>query len=556
MASSDVTTHNVNASQDNDLIPALSVKSTAISTENNLPLNEKLHTECLVPTCRTEDIGAVAASGVDTALCAQTVPDINHDDPVTKPEAEALSDILKPSITPDDPVSDFVSDAVPLIESVVEPAVEAATDTSAENVVSIPEPSKDLEISEQSTVASAIPTVEVVTDSIEPAVDTVTEPELELEPKKESLPFATPDDEFSSNIIPQPPVHTDISVDELTDCFKAASISSATPAKNEPVPITNENVKEEAKGDKEEEIPLPKGSYTIDWDNIDEFSDPSNPFGTNKQVVAETKSSNLTNNKLEVAQTPVANEKDVADQVLPAPEQVIAVLPDAIPTNNLDTVIKAEESTVAAESKSDISAVTGVPECDQPAVSEGISAKKVDEIIKTESAVAPESKSDISLVTAVPESAESAVCEEPVAVDTVKPEPEAGVLEEAVCPVQATPDTMEEDLPLPPKASYTIDWDNFDENTNPFESKKAMSNSPPGSPKIKPQNDPFKSSSKVALSPPGSPKLNSKTNVETNISVEQTADKVDNNNVNNASNNNNQTQANSSAPKTKKGSPK
>ena len=65
-----------------------------------------------------------------------------------------------------------------------------------------------------------------------------------------------------------------------------------------------------------------------------------------------------------------------------------------------------------------------------------------------------------------------------------------------------------------PQASYNIDWDSLDENTNPFQSKVRLGNSPPvGGSKMK--NDllpdesanPFKSSRKLAQSPPASPKL-------------------------------------------------
>jgi cell division septation protein DedD len=40
--------------------------------------------------------------------------------------------------------------------------------------------------------------------------------------------------------------------------------------------------------------------------------------------------------------------------------------------------------------------------------------------------------------------------------------------------------SVEKDLPLPPKGAYSVDFDKFDDtNFNPFETKKAMQNSPP-----------------------------------------------------------------------------
>lgn len=65
----------------------------------------------------------------------------------------------------------------------------------------------------------------------------------------------------------------------------------------------------------------------------------------------------------------------------------------------------------------------------------------------------------------------------------------------------------EPESPIPiPKASYAIDWDNFDENTNPFQSRNRLGSSPPrdGIGKTIPGEDfnPFKPSRKLAQSPP------------------------------------------------------
>ena len=52
--------------------------------------------------------------------------------------------------------------------------------------------------------------------------------------------------------------------------------------------------------------------------------------------------------------------------------------------------------------------------------------------------------------------------------------------EQAVSPAEPAPTAQqEEELPLPSKGAYTVDLDKFDDpNFNPFESKKAMRNSP------------------------------------------------------------------------------
>ena len=74
--------------------------------------------------------------------------------------------------------------------------------------------------------------------------------------------------------------------------------------------------------------------------------------------------------------------------------------------------------------------------------------------------------------------------------------------------------TCESPIPIP-KASYAIDWDNFDENVNPFQPRVKISSSPPTSDGIKTkvvpsdqEINPFKPSRKLAQSPPpgGSPK--------------------------------------------------
>lgn len=47
-------------------------------------------------------------------------------------------------------------------------------------------------------------------------------------------------------------------------------------------------------------------------------------------------------------------------------------------------------------------------------------------------------------------------------------------------PMDVSAMSVEEDLPLPTKGAYSVDFDKFDDpNFNPFETKKAMKNSPP-----------------------------------------------------------------------------
>lgn len=57
-----------------------------------------------------------------------------------------------------------------------------------------------------------------------------------------------------------------------------------------------------------------------------------------------------------------------------------------------------------------------------------------------------------------------------------------------------------------PKANYAIDWDNFDENTNPFQSRSKLGSSPPHDSGMKATPDeefnPFKPRRKLAQSPP------------------------------------------------------
>lgn len=58
-----------------------------------------------------------------------------------------------------------------------------------------------------------------------------------------------------------------------------------------------------------------------------------------------------------------------------------------------------------------------------------------------------------------------------------------------------------------PKANYAIDWDKFDENTNPFQSRSKLGSSPPHDSGIKAsppdgEFNPFKPRRKLAQSPP------------------------------------------------------
>ena len=103
----------------------------------------------------------------------------------------------------------------------------------------------------------------------------------------------------------------------------------------------------------------------------------------------------------------------------------------------------------------------------------------------------------------------------PLATEAVKPE--EPVDSGAAAAEPQPPLAMEEsEEPIPvPKGSYAIDWDNFDENINPFETKTkvVMGSSPPIRSNPTPVDftdhelDPFKSSSKMmANTPPGSPK--------------------------------------------------
>ena len=80
-----------------------------------------------------------------------------------------------------------------------------------------------------------------------------------------------------------------------------------------------------------------------------------------------------------------------------------------------------------------------------------------------------------ALTTPVQEAPVSELLEEASAEEPVEPAAE----EQATSPAEQAPAEQEEELPPPSKGAYTVDYDKFeDPNFNPFESKKAMRNSP------------------------------------------------------------------------------
>lgn len=74
------------------------------------------------------------------------------------------------------------------------------------------------------------------------------------------------------------------------------------------------------------------------------------------------------------------------------------------------------------------------------------------------------------------------------------------------CMIMSDPAEPESPPIAVPKASYAIDWDNFDENTNPFQSRNRLGSSPPRESVAKAIPDekcnPFKPRRKLAQSPP------------------------------------------------------
>jgi hypothetical protein len=90
------------------------------------------------------------------------------------------------------------------------------------------------------------------------------------------------------------------------------------------------------------------------------------------------------------------------------------------------------------------------------------------------------------------------------------------------------------EIPIP-KASYNIDWDNFDDSINPFQTSKQLGNSPPKNGGIvKPplpegEANPFTTRSKMASSPPSSPKVTRSADVNEN-EVNENSNSVENNN--------------------------
>lgn len=74
------------------------------------------------------------------------------------------------------------------------------------------------------------------------------------------------------------------------------------------------------------------------------------------------------------------------------------------------------------------------------------------------------------------------------------------------CMIMSDPAEPESPPIAVPKASYAIDWDNFDENTNPFQSRNRLGSSPPRGSVANTVPDeecnPFKPRRKLEQSPP------------------------------------------------------
>ena len=198
------------------------------------------------------------------------------------------------------------------------------------------------------------------------------------------------------------------------------------PIENESVtPAAEELAKESVEPEQEEPIP-PKGSYNIDWDK---FDDPNfNPFGTKE--LPKPKISKPT----EETTVSESGDAEPLTEEKPDTEKIADPVPE--PQEEPQKVVEPQN--------------LPEPEPETPKVVE------VAEPLVEEAPNPPE-----------PEP------EPPKVVEVAEP-----IVEEA--PVQEPPQEQEEEEPIPPKASYAIDWDNFDEASfNPFGTGKALSNSPP-----------------------------------------------------------------------------
>lgn len=199
--------------------------------------------------------------------------------------------------------------------------------------------------------------------------------------------------------------------------------------------------------------------------------------------ISKTAIDNLSSKPLSVSGVVIA--KDVNPQpIIVGESSVLYESSNWKPEKPLETILPESSVSTSSNLSSDIAKTSSVP----PASRESTAQPSVAATSSKNTGLTSESASDPSPARFPPTISPSSV-DEPQ-----KP-----------CVTMSNPTEPESPPIAIPKASYAIDWDNFDENTNPFQSRNQLGSSPPrgaiGKPIPGEDFNPFKPSRKLAQSP-------------------------------------------------------
>ncbi|XP_039249511.2 uncharacterized protein LOC120327155 isoform X1 [Styela clava] len=244
-------------------------------------------------------------------------------------------------------------------------------------------------------------------------------------------------------------------------------IQSSTSSQN------NEKESSESKMD-EEEIPIGRGAYTIDFDNLDDF----NPFQSTKAV---------------------SNSPDVPDKPFPASIAMQNNLSVNDPKPNVEDVTAIESNHIEIEQEKP----TSVSKIEKSVSDEPNQQPIINDVLPTQNEKIVQNE----IVKPVENSIEE--------LHSSKTEDKLQIDSKQDLQNEDLSKSNQEDEPIPiSKGSYTLDLDNLD-SLDPFKTSKGLQNSP-----TKPTStysfnldnmedaDPFKSSKTLSFSPPKSPVKN------------------------------------------------
>ncbi|CAN9512405.1 unnamed protein product [Ophioblennius macclurei] len=292
------------------------------------------------------------------------------------------------------------------------------------------------------------PVVEDIPD-VTPVSDPVPTPEPDSVQNKDPGAFSAPEPQEEETFV-EPEKHCNVSPKQTKSPKKTKKSKSSSPPEK-----TTDSLSEPSQINEEQDLPIPKGAYKFDFDQLDDSFDPFNSGGS----------------KIQNSPPPFVSSS------LPRPEP----LGSSLPTCESSSAAQADSE--IPESSSEVKPVKLEFDLDEAPVSKPPPRKSGGK--KTISKLARKQKpkgSEASCKPAPePVSAQEADSQqEPVPQLTSEPVQEPAAESESTLPVSDPSAPLNlDDIPIPKTGTYNFDpsqWD--DPNFNPFGSNNSMSSSP------------------------------------------------------------------------------